>query len=203
MEAAGFELDRDRRFARRASEEITHLLALMPFKGKTYGFQWGVSLSFLPHAWKRRPEWHRTVRGARMDLFHLLYDDFLVKDPDPEAKPGEIDGLYGEAVLREDLRMAWTTQRQRLFDWFERATDVQGVAAIAGEQSAYFDAANGYLHWPTPRLVQAFCLARLGRRDEASALLELEISKSEGELNPVDGLRSAFEIVLSRGGTES
>lgn len=196
LEAAGFELEQDRRFARTVSADIVHLLELQPFKGKQYGFRWGVSLSFVPHAWKRRPQWHRTLRGARMDLFQMLADALSEHDFYPAQRRGEIDGLHGETVFREDLVDAWTEQREKIFNWFDTATDIEGVAAEAEQQAA--QVTGGISHWPPPRLVQAFCHARLGRLVEAEAALEDALDGDRASLEPVESLLAAFRAVVKK-----
>lgn len=195
LEAAGFSLERDRRFARVATPDITHLIELQPWKGQQFAFRWGVSLSFLPHRWTRRPEYHRTLRSARMDLFHMLADDLADHDPHPGRREGQIDGLHGEAVLRRDLEDAWDALRERMLHWLGAAADVEAIAAMAAQQAERI-AQGSVGHSPSPLLVQAFCLARLGRRSEAAATLALAIDYDGSFLEPLDRLRAAFATVL-------
>ena len=38
-----------------------HILKLQSLKGASYSIWWGVSLSYLPHAWNKGLRWHREL----------------------------------------------------------------------------------------------------------------------------------------------
>ncbi|NNG04453.1 MAG: hypothetical protein HKM95_10185 [Inquilinus sp.] len=198
MAAAGFALDRDRRYIRTVSADIVHLLQLKAFKGMQYGLQCGVSLSFMPHTWKRRTEWHRTERSARLDLFRHRSEDHREHDPLSAQHTGVIDGLHGEIALREDMVAAWLNERERIFGFFDMVADIDGVISVAMQQSAR---TGGLKHWPPPKLVEAFCLARLGRSVQAESAFEDAVEVHGKIIEPVDRLRAAFKKVLERGGS--
>ncbi len=193
--AAGFVLDRDTRFAKVVSDDIIQLLRLDAFKGRQYSFCWGVSLSFVPHGWKRRLEWHRTVRSARMDLFHRLGDDDSNDDSLSDRRPGEVDGLHGTMALREDMVAAWRQQRERMLDWFEAAASVEDVLTVAQCQAR--EPGSGPGHWPPPRLVEAFSQARLGRRPEAEAALDDALEGYAQFFEPSERLRDGLAKILA------
>ena len=51
------------------NDDLKHVLKLQALKGDSYSVWWGLSLSFMPHAWQRQLRWHRSVKAARLDLF--------------------------------------------------------------------------------------------------------------------------------------
>jgi hypothetical protein len=106
-------------------DDITHLIGLQSLKGSSYCLIWGVSLSFVPHAWASGVRWHRTRKSARFDLFEApaLAEDL----PDSQFDSVSANGLHGEVLLRKDLRRVWQAARNEIFAWLDGVTTVEAV----------------------------------------------------------------------------
>lgn len=66
-------------FGRQVNSDVIQLLRFAPYKGYSYGFEWGVSVSFVPHDLERtvrRVRFHRTLKSAKFDLFEDAADEF-------------------------------------------------------------------------------------------------------------------------------
>lgn len=155
-------------YGKAANEAVVHLLKVFFVKGGRCVIKWGVSLSFVPHQWDKELRWHRTLKSSRFDLSELSSDYFHTKD---WRKNEEllVSHTHGEAYLRESLITLWNRIDAGVQEWFESATDVEGVLARAGEQRDRVW--TGFRPWPDPEFVYMFCLARLGRMEEAQVRL--------------------------------
>jgi hypothetical protein len=122
-------------FGRQINEDIIQLLRFSAYKGYSYGVEWGVSLSFVPHDFERtmrRVRFHRTLKSAQFDLWESAADEFKRRGGD------ELDGFipagYGADVFGGDGTAAWEVGRPRVEEWFASTATVDGVLARAREQ---------------------------------------------------------------------
>jgi len=162
----GFAILKPGLYGKHVTSEIFHLIKFQAYKGATYMIRWGVSLTYMPHAWLPKPKWHRTMASAQFDLFEEPVD-YLVSDDAPwrEREQFYAATTYGEACLRDDLTRAWQRVRPALVDWFATAQSPQEIAhkAEAQLQRRW----SGHHHYPPPALVAAFSYARAGESDRA------------------------------------
>jgi hypothetical protein len=66
-------------FGRQVNADVIQLLRFSAYKGYSYGVEWGVSLSFVPHDFERtvrRVRFHRTLKSAQFDLWESATDEF-------------------------------------------------------------------------------------------------------------------------------
>jgi hypothetical protein len=187
LSALAFTADQGR-FVKTIDRDITHLVALEFLRG-TYCLKWGVSLSFVPHSWETKVRWHRTQKSARFDLFEA--PAVASELPLSEFDLIIADGTHGQAFLRKDLSRLWKAQHREILDWFGDVTTLEAIVEKARAQRQ----AGPNWHSPSPGLVEAFTLAKLGHVDEGRALLDRVIEADIESLEPVEFLRAAFETI--------
>ena len=51
--------------ARPVTDDISHLIKLVAYKGGEYHFRWGASLAYVPHSWNNALRWHRTSKSFK------------------------------------------------------------------------------------------------------------------------------------------
>lgn len=155
-------------FCREAASSLVHVVKLLAMKGGAYQPVWGASLAFMPHTWKPKAKFHRTLKAARLDLFER---------PGPSKRAtrelweiGSISTLHGDGYMRATLMSMWADTEASIVDWFSRADDLGGCLAIARDQCLSSDWTYA-THFPNPKLVHAFLLAKLGRVEEGKTEL--------------------------------
>lgn len=162
--------------ARQITSDIIHVIKLEAYKGGTYGFRWGVSLTYMPHSWNTGPRWHRTLTSARLDLFDQLADlpsDLNLTKVAPTAHvPSR---LHGAELFQQNLLTEWQDCKTTIAEWLDGVRNLEGVLSRSSEQSHRIW--RGPQHYPPPGLVHAFTLARIGRRQEAFTKLAALIGK--------------------------
>lgn len=155
-------------FVKQISEEIFHVIT---FKQGRYGpvFGWGVSLSFVPHKWDEDGcKFHRTLKSARCDLWE--HERNLIKG-DPEAKIfpyNEIDINHGAVCFFEDLMRGWENLQPVIRNWLASIVTLNDVLRQAKFMADNFNQYGGVGR----KLVYAFTLAKVGRFEEGSIVLE-------------------------------
>jgi hypothetical protein len=190
-----FGLERVRRgsFAGQVDADIIRVLRVAPYKGYSYGLEWGVSLAFVPHEFERRVRFHRTLKSAALDLFEDAVEELGRRGGD--ERDGSIPAGYGAEVFRRDATQLWRLVRPRVEEWWGSTTTVARVLARARAQKTAQPVPR---HWPEPALVEAFALARLGRDEEARLALESWLrarARASWPPTAVDNLSRALEQV--------
>jgi hypothetical protein len=147
-------------YVRPLNADISHVLKLQPWKGASYSFNWGVSLTYVPTRLVLPLRFHRTPKSAKLDLWEDHFTD--TQEFPPEAY---VTSLRGEAVARSKLLRAWAWARPRAEDWWTTAATLPGVAHLA-EGQAQRDHEPKVHHHPPPRLVHVLTLARMNRLSE-------------------------------------
>ncbi len=175
------------------NRDISHVLQFMRYKGGVYGFRWGASLTYMPSEWKNRLSWHRSSRTLSFDLWEQACEDM----DDPSVLPGDIETTYanlmhGEDRFARDLRRAWTILGAYIFDWLNRVTNLQGVLAASDRQAKRHW--QGATHFPTPELVHAFTLARMGKLE--LAMDELRVLTTDHDFDPNGNLPRALKKIF-------
>jgi hypothetical protein len=161
----GFEAITPPVYARDVGDGIVQLCKLLSFKDGTCSLQWGVSLSWMPHAFLPKPKWHRTLKSARMDLFEWPVS--------LEAAPGEspndwhVSLSHGPQYMSLTFDAMWQRLGPRMKRFFERVRTAPAVMAAAQAQCV-----QTVLHDPDPRLVLAFTAARLANATAAAEALD-------------------------------
>src|ERR1035437_2683634 len=160
-------------FVKQISEDIFHVLT---FKQGRYGpvFGWGVSLSFVPHQWDEDGcKFHRTLKSARCDLWE--HQRNLIKEtPETKLFPyNHIDASHGSVCLFEDLMRTWENLQSPVRNWLAPIATINDVLRQAKLMADNHNNYGGH----TPQLKYAFTLAKMGRFEEGSAVLE-ELMKS-------------------------
>lgn len=147
---------------------LVHVVKLQAMKGGAYQPVWGASFAFMPHTWKPKAKFHRTLKGARLDLFER---------PTPSKRArrelweiGSISTLHGEGYMRATLTSMWADTEASIVDWFSRAENLAGCLKIARDQCLSSEW-NYATHFPNPNLVHAFLLAKLGNVEEGKTEL--------------------------------
>jgi hypothetical protein len=179
---------------RQDSSDFVSLIRLCAGKGATYSFRWGLSLAFLPHEWEPGSKYHRTLKSARFDLWENP-SDFLVAD----AYSGEdlnylVDSMHGAACMRQDMQRAWSKLQPTIKLFFESCATLEGVLLRAHEHS--IKDWQSFRHWPDPKMVEAFTLARLRRVPEAESLLRAFVAENKSIEAPNDLLAALKEISI-------
>lgn len=174
-DALGFEHLKKRTWVRKVTPDIFQLLSLTATKGAGYVFRWGVSTTYLPHDWDPKPKFRRTLKSARYDLFEDA-GEFIVRDPySQESRFYLVEGLLGEEALRKTLHRTWIKLWPYLQRWFSEVVSLEGVLTKAQRQVSHYW--RSFRHFPDPKLVVAFTLARIGRIDQARETLRRLVSE--------------------------
>jgi hypothetical protein len=161
----GFRDIRKGLYGRIVNEDIVHIMKLQAMKGRSYTVRWGVSLTYFPHEWRSGLRWHRSFKSSRFDLFELPGDsssDWRENDKD------QVHTLNGKPYLLETLQIMWNRLEPRIDNWFSSIRSLHGVLERAIEQSERKWVLS---HHPSPELVYAITLSRMGRQEEALAAL--------------------------------
>ena len=151
-------------YCREVSTSLVHVLKLQALKGGAYVPCWGVSLGFMPHTWKPKAKFHPSIKGSRLDLFERPKP---IKRSKRELwEIGSISTLHGEQYMRETLHSMWLDYEATIMDWFSNVVDFERCLEVARMQASSADC-DYDTHFPSPKLVYPFLLAKLGRMDEA------------------------------------
>jgi hypothetical protein len=182
------------------NDDITHLISFQALKGAGYTVRWGVSLAYMPHKWSPKPQWHRSLKSSRFDLFETPFDylhTHAIHWRESEAYIAYT--LYGKSFLRGGVVTMWGRVKQDILAWFASVLSLDGVLKKAEEQMGRKWA--GPRHYPEPMRVCAFTLARMGRFDEARAALgrfyELGYESSESQVNLGAALKEVAAVVTN------
>jgi hypothetical protein len=190
----GFTRIRKNLFGRQVSTDIVHLLKFQALKGGALSLWWGVSLSYVPHKWQTKMEWHRTFKSSRFDLLEEPFEYFHLYEVHwREEEKYLAHGLYGEALLRKGLVNMWNTLQQSILTWFASVQSYEGVAEKANQQAAR--KWIGPRHWPDPLLVYAFTLARSGKVESAQETLNTFLKQNAEALEAQDDLKLALRQI--------
>lgn len=177
---------------RQVSRDITHLISFSPGgRGGMYGFSWGVSLAYVPHEWSPKPKFHRTLKSARFALWENI--EFVVTDPSSrEVETYLVDAMHGEECMRSDLLRTWSKLQLRIRLFFEQSSNLEGVLNRATQHANR--KWDSFLHFPDPKIVEAFTLARLGKSAEAETLLTGFIASQKSIESPQELLKALHTI---------
>lgn len=190
----GFESIGTGLYAKSINDNIVHLMKVYFTKGGGCDIRWGVSLSFVPHKWEKKLQWHRTLKSSRFDLTELSSLYFHTGD---WRKDEELSAsvLYGETFFRKSLQVLWQRVQHGIEDWFNATTDVNGVLARATEHTT-----RTKIMLPYPELICAFCLARLGLMQESDIALQKFLGKSKETPESIQHLEQAINKIQKEKG---
>lgn len=179
-------------YAKPINDDIVHLVKVFFTKGGGCIIRWGVSLSFVPHKWNKKPQWHRTLKSSQFDLseFSSVYFHSGKWRQDEELAASV---LHGEKFLHVSLQVLWRRTEQGIADWFDSTTDVQGVLSKATEHTSRTP--RGLAPLPYPELICTFCLARLGRSEESQTAFQAFLVKSKETPESIVNLQTAIEKI--------
>lgn len=192
----GFQLIAKGILAREVTSDIIHVIRLAAYKGGAFGFEWGVSLTYMPHSWNTGLRWHRSLTSARFDLFDRLADlpsDLNLTKLQPNAHVPT--SLHCAELFQQNLLTEWEDCKTTIDAWLDGVRSLEGVLSRSSEQS--HRVWRGPEHYPPPGLVHAFTLDRMGRQEEANAELTALIS-DELVSDPNGRLRSALKQVVEK-----
>jgi len=180
-------------FGKEISQEIIHLLKLTALKGASYTIWWGASLSYIPHDWQTQLRWHRTLKMARFDLFETPgdYPDLRIRNWRDEENYF-VERLHGEKFLKKSMLKMWDNLRKPIQNWFSKTQTLMEILARAREQKQR--KWIGPHHYPSPQIVIAFTLARLGKMEDAKKELN-EYIVSNKTLSDDQALFQALERI--------
>ena len=191
---SGFAQIKQGLLARQISPDVFHLISFGSDKRGSYCFRWGVSLAYVPHEWGERCRYHRTLKSVRFDLFEDPLE-FVVQDwRSAEGWGYMADTLHGPMCFREDLVRAWANLWPIITSWFSAVQDLQGVLNQATQHLRHNW--RGARHYPDPKLVLAFTLARVGKREEGAAALN-ELSQADPTSYGSEGLKTALSEITA------
>jgi hypothetical protein len=137
-------------------------------KGAQHVPRWGISLDFVPHVSGESVRWHRTNRSAEIDF---VFDpvDFFADWQDKWA----ISALHGEAGIVRDAARVLPAAVERALGWFSSFADQNLLDRVEEHRRADRPGRRfGFDNWVQQPLAYAFVLARSGKADEATAVLE-------------------------------
>jgi hypothetical protein len=187
-----FERLEDGFYAKRIDADITHVLKLLSWKGSQYSLAWGVSLAYVPDKVSLPLRFHRTLEGARLDLWQDSNSP-----ADSKASPADLaSGLHREGVARSGLAAMWRRALPLARTWWEDASTLDGILRIA-EHQALAERPDEVHHHPPPQLVCGLTMARLG----GSADIEDQLGVLADRLDP--GEMQAFLVAADRAGPGS
>ena len=171
---------RERTWVGPGGEGRFRTLTLVPMKGLAYRLVWGVSLSYVPHGWTPKPQFHRTAKSARPDLSHSSTSGF--DESELGGAAGWIDRSLGRDCVLQDAQTVWARSRPSALSFWERTTDDRGVLDLVLERRP--DGARDSV-----AIVGALAAARLGLCGEAEDLL------ADAELADATTRDSALSLV--------
>ena len=184
--------------ARPIDSDITRVIKLRALKGAAYDICFGVSLSYVPYPYAPNLKWHRTLKSANLDLFEEPQVDWwrASQRKKAEVNPYLAQVSLGEKCFREELSRAWKATSAQALSWFAEAGSLQEILRkCAAHLSRKQD---GVRHLPGPRLVSAFTLGKVGRRDEANSELNKFFDEYQQDPQARANLQSALQLISSR-----
>lgn len=178
-------------YAQIVNNDITHLLKLVALKGTLYTLKWGLSLSYVPHEWRKGLRWHKSFKSSQFDLFCLANEGVYHGADWRELISYLIQTSNGEEYLRLTTKTMWGALRQEVINWFSSTQTLQSVLQKADEQVK----SKPNYHSPEPLLVYAFTLARLGELEKAKDTVAKVFSSSKEPLEYEQNLKLALEKI--------
>jgi hypothetical protein len=173
------------------NDDIVHLLKLLALKGTQYTFQWGASLSYVPHEWKKGLHWSKSLKSSKFDLFQFGHESSFWGADWKENINHVVQTMNGEKFLKETTKTAWDELHDTITDWFSSTQNLIDILRKADEQVKK----NLDYHYPNPLLVYAFTQKRLGKVEEANeALTKFLASRKEG-VEVQNNLKIAIEKI--------
>jgi hypothetical protein len=153
-------------YGRVVNDDIVHLMTLQALKGAGYSVWWGLSLSYIPHAWQAGLRWHRSLKSSRFDVFET---PATRREDWRDAEEVIADTLYGKTHFMMTLNRMWKRVRPEAMAWLSSVQSLADVLSKTHEQAER--KWTGGLHHPNPLLVYALTLGRMGKQDEAAPAL--------------------------------
>lgn len=158
------------------------MLRLSPRKGAFYIVQFGLMFPFIPTesgGTLRRANMSAQItpmlweEGAEIDDRKVGLNEAIGTALDPLTDTDLISGvhsLYGLGFVEYTLDYHWRRVLPAIKAWFEINSSLEAILKAARDQSN--DNTNYGTHYPSPKLVVAFVLARLGCPLEAEDALD-------------------------------
>ena len=172
----GFERVNGRTWGRLGDPSIK-LLTTGRTKGYGLELRWAVSLPFVPHRILPSPQFHRTLKSARMDLFETSQN--VTPSQGTGEDYGTIDTGLGETCLKDDAARVWATVRSIAVAFWAGTDSIQEIYETALRHRELEQARLRMHHLPEPAVVAALVAARLGLTTEYTDLLSVARVKSE------------------------
>lgn len=181
-------------YAASSERDIVRLLELFPTKGASYYVRWGLSLAFVPHKWNPKLRWHRTLKSARFDVWENPFEYFDLENKHwRESERFLVSRLNGETYLRKQMMEMWTALAPAVRDWFASTAALPGVLRALDKQIARQGASSH--HFPSPSLVRAFTLSRMGKVEEGRLALARFLHDSDEDPVSRENLTTALASV--------
>jgi len=155
-------------------------------KGLMGTFIWGMCYDFLPMVSGKRIVLQRTFKSARPQLFQssATTDNFLNKKSDLE---NGVTSTWGEKECRKSISKLFDKRKSEIFEWLEKGKTLDGSIEIVRSQ---FDNKVYNTHWPNPKYVASFLLAKKGDRTKGmEMLMEIENERPSFELEVFEKLK--------------
>lgn len=194
----GFASAKPGSLARPVNSDITHLIKFRPLKGASYDICFGASLSYVPYPYVPKVRWHRTVKSANLDLLEEPQLNWwhAANPGERDVNPFLVQSMLGEKCLREELSRAWEKSRVEATKWFATAQSLPEILRKCEIQ--LLRKQDGPRNLPGARLVRAFTLGRLARRDEAVSELHTFFEEYAESKQARENLQSALERILDK-----
>jgi hypothetical protein len=193
LEPLGFQSIVALKWVRGDGGPIRQVIELSALKGLGRSPRWGVSLQYVPHIAGNKLSWHRSARGARIDLG---YDPLDYYNPlDMTAVDWRISPFADDVAQRAALVAGLVVERA--MPWLDAAADPEQLVAAFKREEVRQAVRFNFDNYVQYRLAFAFTLARLGQAEIAGAEFDRWVARNR----PSDELRGKLNGLLASTGS--
>jgi hypothetical protein len=184
----GFAEVKPRKWVRGDRAPIRELFSVMPLKGACYSPVWGFSLDFVPHLIGSTIRWHRSNKGAILDL---RYDPIDYSRDGGEWRPNSLEGLSMARKQADNLTHA---SLDLALPWFQSVSNESDLVQEFENKKQRAFVRFGFENYLQEPLAYAFTMARVGRLLDAEA----EIARWVTRVHRDESVKDALVRLLKR-----
>lgn len=168
LENRNFAWDKNSLWFTGNKNSIRKVLKYVKLKGEQGTFSWGVCLDFVPTISGNKIKYHRTDKSVTLHLFEWT-DEYANSFYGGQLGTG-VTTHWGEKEARQSISKFFDNYEKRIFDWFEKANNIDDLIEIAMRQIQ--TGKNYHVHSPDPKFVLSFLLAKTGQFNKAVSTFE-------------------------------
>lgn len=136
-------------------------------KGISGVFAWGVCFDFIPtFSNTKRLKNHKSDKSTTLHLFE--WPDGYMKSFEGGGRPTEIISHYS-GECKNDIQTVFDNYKSKISTYFKETTSIEGALEIVMSQIKKGGAYN--IHFPHPRYVYSFLLAKSGRKEQGLEIM--------------------------------